>query len=115
MTIASTSPRSQYTATSGQTVFAYPFEVFDQADLLVYLTPVGNTADDATDILVITTNYTVSGVGNDSGGNVTLVVGATTGDIITITRSVVIDRDTDAEDPAFVRECVDRLIDLIEK
>lgn len=27
----------------------------------------------------------------------------------------VIDRDTHAEDPAFVRECVDRLIDLIEK
>jgi uncharacterized protein (UPF0261 family) len=27
----------------------------------------------------------------------------------------VVDRDTHAEDPAFVRECVDRLIDLIEK
>ena len=27
----------------------------------------------------------------------------------------VVERDTDAEDPVFVRECVDRLIGLIEK
>jgi hypothetical protein len=40
-------------------------------------------------------NYTVSGVGNDNGGNITLAVGATAGDIITIYRDMALNRTTD--------------------
>jgi len=88
-------PRAQYTASGGQTAFSYPFAIFEDADLLVYLTPNGSTADDATDILALTTDYTVSDAGVTAGGDVTLVVAATAGDIITIVRDVSVARTSD--------------------
>lgn len=86
------SPRIQYTATGGQTVFNVPFPFFANADLAVYLTPVGNEPDDSADILVYSTDYTVTGAGNENGGTVTLVVPATAGDIITIVRDMTEER-----------------------
>ena len=56
-------PRVQYTATASQTVFAYPFAIFADANLKVYQTLSGATANDATDLLTLTTHYTVSGAG----------------------------------------------------
>ena len=79
MTVADNTSRNQYTATSGQTVFAYTFEIVDKDDIVVLKN--GTTLSEGTD-------YTVSNVGNDSGGNVTLTVGATTGDILTLYRDM---------------------------
>ena len=79
MTVADNTSRNQYTATSGQTVFAYTFEIVDKDDVVVLKN--GTTLSEGTD-------YTVSNVGNDSGGNVTLTVGATTGDILTLYRDM---------------------------
>jgi len=79
-------PRNQYTATSGQTAFTYAFPIFADADLKVY---VGTT------LKTLTTDYTVSGAGDDNGGTVTLVTGATTGDIITILRDMPVARTSD--------------------
>lgn len=79
MTVADNTSRNQYTATSGQTVFAYTFEIVDKGDIVVLKN--GTTLSEGT-------NYTVSNVGNDSGGNVTLTVGATTGDILTLYRDM---------------------------
>ena len=86
MTVTNTTARNQYTATAGQTVFAYTFEVYNKNDIVV----LQNTTT-----LSEGSNYTVSGVGNDSGGNITLAVGATAGDIITIYRNMALDRTTD--------------------
>ena len=79
MTVADNTSRNQYTATSGQTVFAYTFEIVDKDDIVVLKN--GTTLSEGTD-------YTVSNVGNDSGGNVTLTVGATAGDILTLYRDM---------------------------
>lgn len=79
MTVADNTSRNQYTATSGQTVFAYTFEIVDKDDVVVLKN--GTTLSEGTD-------YTVSNVGNDSGGNVTLTVGATAGDILTLYRDM---------------------------
>ncbi len=98
MPIDDNGSRVQYTASAGQTVFAYPFEIFEDADLKVYLTPNGQTADDTADILTLTTDYTVSGAGNQNGGNVTLVTAASSGDIVTIVRDVQVKRTTDYQD-----------------
>ena len=65
MTVADNTSRNQYTATSGQTVFAYTFEIVDKSHIVVLQN--GVTLSEGTD-------YTVSVVGNDSGGNVTLMV-----------------------------------------
>ena len=79
MTVADNTSRNQYTATSGQTVFAYTFEIVDKDDIVVLKN--GTTLSEGT-------NYTVSNVGNDSGGNVTLTAGATAGDILTLYRDM---------------------------
>lgn len=86
MTVANNTTRNQYTATSGQTVFPYTFEIFDKDDVVV----VQNSTT-----LSEGTNYTVSGVGNNSGGNITFTVGATAGDTITIYRDMAYERTTD--------------------
>lgn len=86
MTIADNAPRVAYVATSGQTAFTYPFEIIAQTDLVVLQEGV---------TLALTTHYTVSGVGDESGGTVTLVTGATTGDEIVIYRDMAISRTTD--------------------
>jgi hypothetical protein len=89
------SPRRQYTATAGQTNFDFPYPFFANGDLEVYLTPVGQDADDATDLLTSGSNYTVTGANTQDGGVVTLLTGATEGDVITILRIVDIDRTAD--------------------
>ena len=86
MTVSSSASRNQYTATAGQTVFAYTFEIVSDDDIVVLKNGV---------TLTKTADYTVSGVGTDSGGNVTLVVGATAGDILTLYRDMAYDRLTD--------------------
>lgn len=86
MTVTNTTARNQYTATAGQTVFAYTFEVYNKNDLVVLKN--STTLSEGS-------NYTVSGVGSDSGGNITLAVGATAGDVITIYRDMALERTTD--------------------
>jgi len=88
-------PRRQYTATAGQTVFDFPMPFFSTGDLTVYLTPSGQAADDASDLLVISTDYTVSGEDTQDGGLVTLVTGAALGDIVTIDRVADLERLVD--------------------
>jgi hypothetical protein len=79
VTVADNTSRNQYTATSGQTVFAYTFEIVDKDDVVVLKN--GTTLSEGTD-------YAVSNVGNDSGGNVTLTVGATASDVLTLYRDM---------------------------
>lgn len=79
MDVSETPPRIAYTATSGQTAFTVPFPFIEEADLLVY-------QDDV--LLTLTTHYTVAGEGEEEGGTVTLVTGATLADAIVIVREL---------------------------
>jgi len=92
MAINDSGTRNQYTATAGQTVFPYTFEIFDKDDIKVqqkvYLTGVTTTLTEGT-------HYTVSGVDNDAGGNVTLITGAAVSDTITLSRDMALERLTD--------------------
>lgn len=80
MTIADSNYRNQYTATSGQTVFTYDFRILSESDLNVYVTDTSNNES----LQTITTDYTVSGVGNVGGGSVTFVTGVTLNYVVTI-------------------------------
>lgn len=80
------SPRVQYTAGAAQTIFAYPFPIFVNADLVVDVDGV---------LQVLTTDYTVSGAGAETGGNVTFLVGLVGGETVTIYRDIAIERLTD--------------------
>jgi len=91
--------RNQFTAAAAQTVFDYTFPIFDQVDLVVEKTRI---SDGVTIILVLTTDYTVTGVGAQAGGTIVLTSGAAAGDIITITRQVELKRITDySQEAAF--------------
>ena len=88
-----TTPRNQYTATSGQTTFAYSFEIFEVTDVKVYngstlLTYASSPSDG--------TQYSVTNAGVTGGGNVVLGSGgATAGDTITLVRDIAVKRTTD--------------------
>ena len=88
MTVLDNTPRDQYTATSGQTPFTYTFEITAEGDIAVLqngvLLNLGTGAGE----------YAVTGVGSDTGGVVTLVTGATAGDIITLYRDMALNRLT---------------------
>lgn len=77
MTIASTTNRVSYTGTGALLTFAYTFKIFKDTDLQVYVNSV---------LQVISTNYTVSGVGADGGGNVTFLVAPANGAVVLIVR-----------------------------
>jgi hypothetical protein len=81
--INDTAPRIAYTATSSQTVFPYPFWISDEEDIIVYQNGVA---------LELTTDYTVSDVLEPTGGDVTLVTGATLNDEIVIVRDIPVKR-----------------------
>ena len=91
--ISDTTPRIQYTATSGQTNFSVPFEFFAVADLKVYngttLLTYNNSPSSAS-------QYSVTGAGVTGGGSITLgSPGATLNDSITIVRDLAIERLSD--------------------
>lgn len=92
--VTDVTPRIQYTAGAGSpTVFSYPFPIFEDTDLNVYLTPVGVDPDDVTQILVYNVDYTVTNSSPPTvGGTITLTTGATSGDVITIVRNQPDDR-----------------------
>lgn len=119
MTVTSLGVRNEFTASSGQTVFNYTFLIFSATDLNVYITTSGATADDSTDI---TTAYTVTsgGLGNPNGGSITLDVGATANDLVTIVSNITNSRTTDYQssgdfDEETVNNDFDRTLSLVKQ
>jgi hypothetical protein len=95
MTIQDKGTRIQALASGGQTEFTFPFDIFAESDLNVYLTPVGQPSDPTGDLLppsayVITLNDPLP-----SDGKITLNTPATAGDIITQERDTPLARSTD--------------------
>ena len=83
MTVTSTNQKVTFNGDGSTTVFAYNYKIFAQTDLLVILR-VTATGTETTQSL--TTNYTVSGVGEASGGNVTMGTAPASGTTLTILR-----------------------------
>ena len=82
MTVTSTNQKVQFNGNGSTTVFAYNFKIFAQTDLSVILRSAAGTETTQQ----LTTNYTVSGVGEASGGNVTMGVAPPSGTTLTILR-----------------------------
>lgn len=119
MTVTSLPVRDEYTATAGQAVFNYSFLIFTDQELNVYVTPAGQPANDSTDL---TTAYTVdpTTIGNPAGGFITLSVGASSGDRVTIVSSIVDERTTDYQNsgdflPDTVNADFDRVVSITKK
>lgn len=105
MTIpSSTLPRKDYVGVTGaETVFPYDWLIFATSDLRVLKNGV---------VLVLTTDYTVSGVDEDTGGNVTLTVALPIAATLTILSNVPATQGTSfAEGFAFPARTVERTFD----
>ncbi len=87
--IGDVSPRIQYTADGAQTGYTYPFPIFTDADIEVY--------EDST-LKTLTTDYTVTGAGNSSGGTVTLNTAPAAAVVVTLRRKLAIGRTTDFQE-----------------
>jgi len=86
MTISTTTIKNSYSGDNSTSVFTYTFKITDQDDIEVLIRSANGTETTKT----ITTHYTISGVGNAGGGNVTF----TAGNIPTSTETVVLRRNT---------------------
>ena len=72
MTVSSATTRNSYSGNGSTDVFAYGFKIFDDDDITVIIRTDSTGAETTK---TKTTHYTVSGVGNSSGGNVTFTSG----------------------------------------
>jgi hypothetical protein len=70
MTVSSTTNKIIYDGDGSTTVFPYNFKIFADTDLEVTLVTVATGAEE---ILTLTSDYSVSDAGEESGGNVTTV------------------------------------------
>jgi chemotaxis protein histidine kinase CheA len=82
MTVSSSTNRVSYAGNGSTTVFPYTYKIFDQDDLTVILRAANGTET----VQTITSQYTVSGVGNAGGGNVTMLTAPASGTTLVILR-----------------------------
>lgn len=83
MTVPAQDTRVTYTASGASSTFAYPFLIQSNADLLVYVDEVEQT---------LTTDYTVTGVGTETGGNVVFTSAPAANAIVVIMRNMAYQR-----------------------
>lgn len=109
MTLSSTTTRAGYTANGVLTAFAYPFRIDDEDHIEVYL-----------DDVLQASGYSLSGVGNDSGGNVTFSSAPADGTDVTVIRAVPLTQPTDLPtqgplDTAAIERRFDQIVMLAQQ
>ena len=90
MTLDSTTSKVQYTQSGTTTAWPVPYKFLDNEDLIVI-----TTVDDVDTTLVLDTDYTVAGAGDDDGGTVTISPAVATGTRVTIYREIDLDQPTE--------------------
>lgn len=108
MTVSSTTSRSgPYTGNGVTTVFAYGFRILDETHVEVVRTEAG------VDETVSPSEFTVSGVGNAVGGNITFTLAPTSAQTITIIRAAPFTQAVDLENQgAYYAETIEEAFDL---
>lgn len=89
MSVQSQTPFNSYTANGATTVFPYSFLLLESGDLVVSVDGVVKT---------LATDYTISGLTNPAGGNVTFVSPPANGAKVLLLRMLTIQRLTDYQD-----------------
>jgi len=116
MTVSSSTNRVSYSGNGSLTAFAYTFKVFDESDLTVIL----RASDGTETVQTITTHYTVSGVGDVGGGNVTFVTAPTATQTVVILREQPLTQGLDLvpNDPfpaESLEEALDKIVFMTQK
>jgi hypothetical protein len=116
MTVSSSTNRVSYSGNGTLTAFAYTFKIFDEGDLTVIL----RASDGTETVQTITTHYTVSGVGDVGGGNVTFVTAPTATQTVVILREQPLTQGLDLvpNDPFpanSLEEALDKIVFMTQK
>lgn len=91
MTVSTEVDHNDYTGNGVTTSFPYTFRIFKKSDLVVQVVDLNENITE----LILDTDYTVTGAGGYSGGNVTLSVALTSGFRISISRELPVTQETD--------------------
>ena len=92
MTVSSTNTKNSYSGNGSTTVFAYTFKIFDDDDITVILR---TDATGGETVQTKTTDYTVSGVGDAGGGNITFGTAPASGITVVLIRETAQTQATD--------------------
>jgi hypothetical protein len=108
MTISTTIIKVSYSGNGTQTVFPYTFKISAEADIQVIIRAANGTET----VKTLTTDYSVSGVGSASGGNVTMVTAPSATETIVIRRETTQTQTVDlVENDPFTAETVEGAFD----
>ena len=111
MTIAKTDARKQSAGNDSTVAFSFPYRFFADGDLQVYLLV---DATGVETLQTLTTHYSVSNAGDETGGTVTMVTAPATGETLTILRSIAQTQGTDyATNDAFPAETHETALDRL--
>ena len=116
MTVSSSTNKVSYSGNGTLTTFAYSFKIFDEGDLTVIL----RASDGTETVQTITTNYTVTGAGSESGGNVEFVTAPTSSQTVVILRELDLNQGLDLvpNDPfpaQSLEESLDKLTFMVQQ
>lgn len=95
MTVASTTNKLYYSGNGTTTTFPYTYKIFDDDELVVTLR---NTSTGAETTQTLNSDYTVTGAGDDSGGNVEFTSAPSSSYQVIIKRELDLKQETDYED-----------------
>ena len=110
MTISTTESRISYNGNGVTTVFAFPYRFLANGDLVVLAV----SAAGVETVKTLTTDYTLTGAGDDAGGSVTMLVAPASGTRLVIYRDTEVVQETDyiSGDP-FPAETHERALDRL--
>ena len=91
MTVSTEVDHNEYTGNGVTTSFPYTFRIFKKSDLVVQVVDLSENIID----LVLDTDYTVTGAGGYTGGNVVLSSPLANGYQISISRELPVTQETD--------------------
>lgn len=91
MTVSTEVDHNEYTGNGVTTTFPYTFRIFQKSDLVVQVVDL----DENLTVLALDTDYTVTGAGGYTGGNVILSTALTNGYQISISRELPVTQETD--------------------
>jgi hypothetical protein len=91
MTVSTEVDHNEYTGNGVTTSFPYTFRVFKESDLVVQVVDLNENIT----VLVLDTDYTVTGAGGYNGGNVILSKALANGYQISISRELPVTQETD--------------------
>ena len=110
MTISTTTSRISYNGNGVTTVFSFPYRFLANGDLVV----VSVSSTGVETVKTLTTDYTLTGAGDDAGGSVTMLVAPASGTRLVIYRDTEVVQETDyTSGDAFPAESHERALDRL--